>query len=239
MTDIVDADYEDVTDAKKQEKSQPLYQIFPESRIPVSRATGPLWKTKLDAAKQAYQQAYMEWDEAYKYYRFSHGQTMAIGKDGEIVARGDLSENIVFANLNITVPAIYSKNPDLSCTTSDPDDKGFVSTIQTLLNTLVHKKSAPGIGLKAKARRQVLHAELTNFGVLKLDWVSKQDSVENVVQQLEMLSKELLDAKTQKDIEVVNGKIMALEAQLEVAEPSGARLKILRQDITESRTEWS
>jgi len=199
---------------------QPLYQIIGESRIPVSRAIGPMWETKRKAALAAYDTAYQVWNEAYKYY--GHNQMKTLETPQGVFMRGDMTENILYANLNTIIPAILNRNPDIATSSSDPDDEKLTATLQVLLNKIIRKSN---FNLKERMRKAILHTELTNFGVLKLDFVIKDDSREEAQRGLEELGTELAKAKTRADLLAAYGKIQALEGQLEVREPGGFSLK--------------
>jgi hypothetical protein len=200
-------------------EEQPLYQVFKESRLPVSRAVGPMWDTKRRAALAAYDLAYQAWDEAYKYY--SHHQEKTLQTPNGTFQRGDMTENILYANLNTIIPATLSRNPDIACSSTDPEDEKLIGTLQTYLNKVIRK---PSFNLKSRLRRMILHSELTNFGVVKLDFTIKDDSREEAQQSLAALTTELQKARTKGELEAVYGKLQALEEQLEVREPGGFKL---------------
>src|SRR6266849_2599746 len=220
-TDIFDVDTNDVGDTPSNAKvtEQPVYQIYAGARIAISSSVGKLWDRKIKAAMKAYEQTMIIWDEVFKYY--NNNQMKAVESSRGLFKRGDGTENVVFSNLNIMLPAVYSKDPDITCSTVDDSEEPFCSTLEVLLNTLLrqkmhakpHIKKAVGIGL------------LTNFGILKLDYTRKDDSREIAVAEMTALTKQLAEAKNPAEVDVIYGKLEALEMNMEIMKPSGPSLQ--------------
>lgn len=223
MTFVDDAQTDAEEEPEAVETTQPLYRVYEKSRIPVGRSIGQMFKKKYLAAQKAYEHVYAIWEEAFKYYNNDQSRTMQTTKG--VFRRGDGTDNLVFSNLNVMLPAIYSKNPDITCSTTDANDEGFCESLQTVLNVLFHKKN--GLNTKPKIKKAAGMALLTNFGVFKLDFTKKGDSREFVITEMERISKEMAAASTQADAERLYGEIQALEQNLEVYEPSGYKLKNL------------
>jgi len=205
---------------KAPEAETPLYRIYKGSRIAISKATGQMWKKKLDAAKVAYEAVYEAWDQTMMYY--NNNQTSELRTSKGLFKRGDSTENIVYSNLNVMLPAVYGKDPDIAVNTVDKEDDDFVSVMKSLLNVLMRGKNL--LNAKPKIKRAAGFGLLTNFGVLKIDWTKKDDSVEFAMQELQKMTKELAECKDSKEVEEIYGKIEALESQMEVFEKSGPRM---------------
>lgn len=211
---------DDEAPKRRAEKEEPLYQVFSGSRIAVSNKLGAFWKNRLDAALKAYETTFLIWEEVFKYYNFNHmGQ---IDTPSGVFKRGDSSENLVYSNLNVMLPAVYSKDPDVACSTTDQEDEPLCKALQSLIKTLFKRKDK--LGAKSKVKRAAGFGLLTNFGILKLDLTQKDDSREMAIQQMNALTKELEEAKSQEDIEETYGKLEALESTMEVRQPSGPAL---------------
>jgi hypothetical protein len=213
-TDVFDPDASDVVEA---EAPQPLYQIYEGSKIVVSKQVGKYWKNVYDGALTAYTQTRLVWEEVYRYY--NHNQSKANYTPRGVFHRGDSTENIIFSNLNIMLPAIYSRNPDITCSTTDKRDEPFVQCLQTVLNVIFHKKNM--LNAKGKVKKSAGVALLTNFGVLKIDWTKKNDSVEQAYSEIQRISDELITAKNQGRVEDLYGQLASLEASMEVLKPGG------------------
>lgn len=222
-TDYSETDVYDVDQPKKKEKpvdTGPLYRIYKGSKIPVSRAVGTMWKSRFDAGMAAYEVIFDSWNEVFKYY--NNNQTKEQHSPRGVFRRGDSTENVVYANLNTILPAIYSKDPDVAVNTIDDDDADLVSVMKSLLNVLLKGKDK--LNAKPKIKRAAGLAILTNFGVLKLDYVKKDDSREAAQQELVGLLDELIKAKDKMQAEAIHGKIAMLENTIELYDPSGPKL---------------
>jgi hypothetical protein len=169
---------EPVQAAPKVDK-EPMYKVYADSKIPVGKGVGMMMKTKHNAARTAYTNIYESWNEAFRYY--NHDQSKSQSSTRGLFKRGDVTENIVYSNINTILPATYSKNPDISVSTLAGGQVPFQKALQALLNRLVRMKAAPGINLKNKAKKAAMLAELTNQGTLKLDWVGKNEGREAAV----------------------------------------------------------
>lgn len=201
---------------------EPLYKVFKGSRIPISKAVGKSWKAKHDATILTNTYTWDAWEEIFRYY--NHNQVKNNQTPRGNFKRGDATENIVFSNINTVLPATYSKNPDISCTTTDGKVEPMCKTMQALLNTLIKKRQAPGINLKPKAKKQAMMAELTNLGVIKLDFKGKDESRDQALLEMEGLLDQMAEAKSISESNALAGKLMALEAQVEMREPSGFKV---------------
>src|SRR5439155_388478 len=114
---MTDSDHEDVVSesdgsrvshtTEADDTAQPLYRIYKDSRLPVGKAIGKMMKKRYDAAKKAYEHVYSVWEEAFRYYNNDHMSSMNTTKG--LFKRGDNTENVIFSNTNVMLPAIYSK----------------------------------------------------------------------------------------------------------------------------------
>lgn len=216
-----------------------VYQVYENTRIPVSKAQGKLWKTRWEECKRlmAHNGDKDRWDEAIRYYQNDQG-----GRAGKRTRLSELgtgkaheykfgSENIVFANVSALVPATYAKNPDVEITSTKAEDEPQTELYERLVDTLFSRKNAPGINLKPKMRRAVVTTTLTNISYLELSYVRKEDSSEQAVQQIEELSKELAEAKSTEDIREIEGKLQALEHKVSFLTASGPRVRFRLPDM--------
>ena len=107
QTDLFDPDV--ASEEKRPPQPQPLYQQYEGSKIVISKQVGKYWKNKYDNAIIAYEEIRNVWEEVYRYYNHSQNKSIQTPRG---VRRGDSTENAVFSNLNIMLPAIYSRDPD-------------------------------------------------------------------------------------------------------------------------------
>jgi hypothetical protein len=220
QTDLFDVDAASEESGSGPPQPQPLYQQYEGSKIVISKQVGKYWKNKYDAALKAYEEIFAAWEEIFRYY--NHSQGKAIHTPRGVFKRGDSSENIVFSNLNIMLPAIYSRDPDVTCNTNDKNDEPLSDCLEALLNAIFRRRNL--LNAKPKIKKAAGMALLSNFGVFKLDWTKKDDSVELAQQEMQRVSDQLVTAKDQRQVEELYGQLESLEASMEVLKPGGASL---------------
>lgn len=206
---------------KNSKKPDPPYRIYAGSKIAVSKAVGKMMQKKYEAAVKVNETIRAAWDQSIAYY--NNNQTMGVAQSSAgMFHRGEGTENIVYSNINLMVPAVYNKNPDFAISTVDKADEPLVNALKPLLNSLFRRKDY--LNAKYKMKKAVGMGLLTNFGVVKIGYTKKDDSVEHVLEELNRISKELEKVKTVEEAQDLEGQLMALEAQAEVAERSGPKL---------------
>lgn len=206
---------------KEEPAAEPLYRVYKGSKIPVSRSLGKSMQNRRDAAVAAYETIYDAWNQTFAYYNNSQGKSLETPRG--VFRRGDSTENIVYSNLNVMMPAVYSKDPDITCNTNDAGDQGMVKALQAVINAFFKRRNV--MNAKIKFKKATGLGLLTNMGVLKLDWIKKDDSIEMANQQLYELGQKLVKAKNTAELDMIYGEIAALESAMEVFEKSGPNLK--------------
>jgi hypothetical protein len=233
--------YEGVTQPDAQDgygSEEAIYKVVGESKIPVSKHRGPLWRSRYDQGKAAMRKNLDAWDEAYRYYRHDHTRTNASSRaeeDSSVAGKPlqgtiDSTENLVFANVSALVPMLFTKNPEAEFTSEDKADEGKQRTLEKLVNTLAHKKTSPGLNLKRKVKRNIVSTTLTNVGWFEVGYTLREDSSEAALEEIQKLSLELEKAKSQKDIKQTEGCLLALEETIDMLTPSGPWVKVRRPD---------
>lgn len=231
---VVDGEItQDQANAPEYEK---LYTVYQGSRIPVSKAMGPFWKSRWkNCVALSKRNGYKDrWEECIEYYQNDQGgetgkrtklSETATGRDTE---KAYTTENIVFANVSALVPSTYAKNPDIEITNSKENDEAGdmqAELYEKLVDTLFTRKGAPGINLKPKMKRAVVMTTLTNISYIELAYVRKEDGSQEAFTEVQALSEQLSAAKTQDEIKEVEGKLAALESKINFLSPSGPRSK--------------
>lgn len=215
----------------------PLYRIYEDSRIPVSKQLGPLWQSRIDQGVSSRDDIELCWSEAIRYY--GNDQMLHRGEIGTGNQAGNRryqrtindqwseTENIVFSNATTMLPMLYAKNPTCEMTPTNTVNEAYATCCERLINALLNMRTAPGLNLKSKARRGVLWTLLTNNGYAKVDFVNKQDSSEEARRELEELSTQYANAKTKKEIKEIEGKLAALEERVSFLSPSGPQVSLV------------
>lgn len=210
-----------------------VYQVYDNSRIPVSKYVGKLWHNRWKDASKLLEKsgAKDRWKEAIAYYQNDQGamankrnrlSELGTGKSND--ARF-LSENIVYANTSALVPATYAKNPDVEITSDNSAHEDRAKLYERLVDTLFNRKQSPGINLKPKMKKAVVTTTLTNISYVELAYIKKEDGSEQAIQEIESLSKELEEAKDMNTIKEVEGKLQALEEKVALLSSSGPVVK--------------
>ena len=220
------------------EDDMPIYRVIGESKIPVSKHRGPLWRSRYDQGKSAMSKNTDAWNEAYRYYRHDHTRQGASSRHEEANSAAgtplqgsfNSTENLVFANVSALVPLLFTKNPDAEFTCEDKEDEPKARVVEKLVNVLAAKKTSPGLNLKRKVKRNIVSTSLTNIGWFEVGYTLREQSSEAALEELTKLSIELEKAKSQKDIKEVEGKLLALEQTIDMLTPSGPWVKVRRPD---------
>jgi len=198
-----------------------MYQVYPDSKIPVSKAYGSLWRTMIDSAQKANELIYEAWEQCFAYY--NNHQVKAQDSSKGTFSRGDVTENVVYSNVNVMLPAVYGRDPDIAVNTTDKEDEKFAEAAHNLLNALLKGKNL--LNCKPKVKKAVGVALMTNFGVLKLDYVLKAESADTAIESLVEVSKQIEKAKSPKALEDAYGKLAAIESVVNIFESGGPKLK--------------
>lgn len=224
----------------KNTKVTPTYRVNKDSKIPVSSANGPLWKTRRDQALYIRRQRddVRSWDEAIKYYNNDQMGHRSEEGDPDVAAnqvnargmsrRASETENIVFANTSALVPQLYAKNPTVETTAIDPADEALADVVQDVTNVLLSKRAAPGVGLRGKVRRSVVMTTLTNVSYLQVGWTFKMFSQEQALVDLQTLSEQYTKETDMTKLRAIEGKLQALEMSTDLLKPEGPWVKFHR-----------
>jgi hypothetical protein len=216
-----------------------VYQVVGDAAIPVSKSLGSVWKSRKDLSAKKRERLGLPkaWDTAIRYYhndQSKHRVETGSGLDRGGIARGIGSnvlldfaetENIIFANTRTAVAGVYGKNPEVEITPGDPGQEDFAQLSEKLAAAVINKKEAPGVNLKAKAKRALISAFLTNNGWLEVGWNFKNNSSDEAVTTLNDLSQEWAKCKTAKEYEEVEAKLQALDDKVSFLTPSGPFVK--------------
>jgi hypothetical protein len=208
----------------------PTYKMVGDSKIAISKYHGKVWKNRKETAEKILKDNVDAWKEAISYHNAdqqSHRNSTEGVVSGNISARQRINdvnsetENIVFANVATMIPAIYAKNPDIEFTPTDDANGDHAELIEKVVNALLVKKVAPGVNLKPKVKKAITMALLTNEAWACLDWVTKEDSTDQAMQDLATISQKLEKAKNSKEIEELEGQLQALDDSVAMLSPPG------------------
>lgn len=210
------------------------YQVFPDSRIAVSKKAGVVWRARRDAGKRSQKEFELAWAEAEKYYnndQLNHRKSPNTDSAGNIEATRQMgdefseTENLVFSNTNAQMSSLYAKNPTVEFTgpaNLDPQ----LHLAETLARCLMRRKDAPGLNMKPKARRHVLRALLYNMSYLEIGYNERLGSTDAASKELAELTKQLESADDQQ-IKEIEGKLQAIETETAVLYSPGPWMRVV------------
>jgi len=219
---------------RSRRKREPSYKVVGSSKIPVSKSTGKVWKSRVAQAEKQTEHVRRAWSEAIRYYendQLDHRQGRENGS-GNVIGNTKLNnnitetENVVFANVTTMVPALYARNPEAEFTSNVEANRKIATTLERLVNVIGGRKAVPGVNLKPKVKRCVVTTLLTNRSWMKIGWTPKTESSEQALEDLATLSKDLEKAKDGKRIIEIEGQIAALEETVSILQPAGPFCKV-------------
>lgn len=214
---------------------EPVYRVYGDNRIPVSKVEGKLWSNRKDQAIKVMKDVSDAWDMAYKYF---NADQIGIKDDGSYEFNKDKlrnnkenTENLIWANNTGMLPALYSQDPRIEITNNK--DKNEVNNkmctmLERIVNVLFTKRVSPGLNLKSKVRKAILNCALTNRGIIKVGYNFKDNLNETSMKQIEELSNKLQEAKSINEIKEIEGKLQALEEVVDYTTSSGPFIKHVR-----------
>lgn len=224
-----------IKEEQSEENYTPTYRMYGENKIPVSKEEGKLWHQRCQQAYQVMKDVTDQWDLTYNYFNADH---INYGKDGEVKFKQDKNrknysntENLVWSNNIGTLPALYSQDPTVEITTNkknDEESEKLATQLERLINVLFNKRVAPGLNLKPKVRKAILNTLLTNRGILKIGFTFKSDASDQVMLDIQNISKQLEQAKDIKTIKDLEGKLKALDDMINFTTESGVFVKHIR-----------
>lgn len=215
----------DVDEALEDDDQAPLYQLIGNASVPVSKKAGSRWQNRIKAALEVYAAERDIWAETFRMYRLTGDATIAGSEHVyAYLFANDTDENILRENVKLLLRSTYARNPSIEVSTTSNDKKGMAKALELTVQALLNRKQSPGLNGKARLRRQIVHAHLTNFGVIKMHWQDKAGSQQEALQELYKLQKELSEAKDVPKIEELYAKLEQLEDELPLHTVAGLGL---------------
>lgn len=222
------------------EDDTPAYQVVGDSKIPVGKGVGKLWKQRRDDAMKNNEETFDAWHEGEDYYKNSQDSNRTYTGGGQVAgaraARQKINdylterENLVFSNVSAIVPALYAKAPEITvtCRSKDPEYIKFAEMCEELANAIMQKKVAPGINLKPKVKKGIVSTCLTNEAWILVGYTRKEQSSEKAMMDLQELADQYEKEKDSKKIKELEGKLQSLEAAIDILTPAGPTARLLR-----------
>ena len=215
-------------DKPEQQEYQPLYKMVANNKIAVSKKEGILWAQRLMIAKKKMDVISREWDENVKtYLGYNKASSDNDKKDLTLQMEDADYENLLWANTNAINRETIMKLPHIELTPQSEQSEPYINALEHGLNKYLSQIGNNGINLKEKLKKADIGAQLTNRGIIRLDWndIVDTDAVKMDIHKIEQqLAAPDLTIKKIKELE---GRLFALNEKLEESGMSGLQLTIV------------
>lgn len=213
---------------KQSDEYVPLYKMIANNKIAISKKEGVLWYQRLQFARKRMDKLAKEWEENVDTYM---GQNKPWSdknkKDLRLENKEFDYENLVWSNTNAINRETIMKLPHIELTAKNKSTEMLASPLENALNKYLGLIGNNGVNMKEKLKKADIGAQLTNRGIIRLDWndTINADSVKSEMAEIEkQLSHSGLKLETVKELE---GKLFALNEQLEESGMSGLQLTLV------------
>lgn len=224
--EVLDQLLEDDTDAVEEFDEDDFLPAVGQG-IFVPEKLSKLIQKRIEDTYSANQLEYCKWDAAFVQYRLcgaEDGLEFPEGSDYRYHMKSNADENIIRTNIRTLMRTTYMQNPVVEFTGNTPEDEKLAAILKFTISAMFNKQTKPGVNMKAKARRWILHGQLTNFGVLRLDYQGGEGSQEEAVAALVGLEEQLNKAKTKDEIKSILAKLEIAYDSLPTNERRGMSL---------------
>lgn len=211
-------------DVEKQvDDREPAFALAKGMSIPVPKKMGSWWHEKINSAGSVYDMEWQKWDAVYQQYRMCGDEGNIKDPSGNQYKyhyANNTDENIVRINIRTLMRSTYMRNPHLTFSGS-ATDTGLAECIEYSLNFLMNKKTHPGLNVKPKARRWIMHGQMTNLGVMRLDFQGKEGSLEEAREELLEIEERIKNAKTKDEIDELLATLQVLYERMPLLDGKG------------------
>jgi len=221
-----DAVVNNITATDPVDYKEPSFAMASGMSIPVPSKMGSYWHEKINEAQAVYKPEHQKWDDIFDHYRRCGDEGKAQDGNGYTYKynhKNATDENIIRTNIRTIMRTTYMRNPNLEFTASDTDDD-LTTTLQYIISFLMNKQTHPGLNVKPKARRWIMHGQMTNFGIMRLDFQPKEGSLEEARANLIEIETKLQSAKSKDEIDELMAELQLLYDQMPLLEGKGMLL---------------
>lgn len=208
---------------------EPQFKMIGSSKIPVSKAEGKLWETRLKQCRTSMKGLEEHWEKALEYYNIDQvgyrnpgNEDVEYSHNKKLITQNNCKENLIFTNINGLLPNLYSQNPSVEITPEieTQENATMATTLERLINIIFQRRITPGINMQPKARKAILNSMLTNRGIIKIGWTNKNEMNDKVVEDINLIVKKIQTTKEPKEIEKLEGQLIALNEMVDYSEAS-------------------
>ena len=214
--------------AVPEEEYHPLYKMVANNKIAVSKKEGVLWSQRLTLAKKAMDKRKGEWeDNLNAYLSKKKPDSDPDKKELTLITKDYNYENLVWSNTMALNRETIMKLPHIEITAESNETEDYVVPIETALNNYMGSVGNNGINMKEKLKKSDIAAQLTNRGIIRLDWNEIIDG-EAVKAQISEIETKLAEPNLSLEkVKKYEGELFALNEKLEESGMSGLQLTLV------------
>lgn len=220
---VLEDDEDEATDVvvEEDEDDEPSYLPAKGMSLPVPKSFGKYVHRLFDETTEAYRVDHQKWDRAFELYRQCGDEGLRLDEDTDYKwhLENEADENIIRNNVRTIMRSTYMQNPHIEFT--DVTQDLLAESLEYLVSYMLNKQTYPGLNMKMKARKWILHGQLTNFGVIRLDYQPHEGSQQQAVNELHELEDKLRKAKSPQDVKDIYAHLERLHRQLPLSEAKG------------------
>lgn len=198
-------------------------RLLNENAIPIPPKLGERLKKQHDATLAVYKPYHDDWRNAVRVFDEE-------GSVADFMRTGVTKDNYVRQNVQSLIDFTYLRNPDAEFTPlkdveeGEPDDK-FVKALSATLDVVISENNIHGIGLRKYIQRQLVTSHLTNHGIVKLDYVPKTGSLDDVRELYALAQKKIKEEEDPDKQAHLYSLLERLSEEMQNRRPMGLRLK--------------
>lgn len=221
---------EDIKYPKDEQSYEPIYKMMSGNKIAVSKKEGRLWYERLQMARSETSELRHSWKHINDVYKGEDKPNEDLNKKRLRLDEQDKTfENLLWSNTNGISRETIMKLPHIELTGRREDMAMTCTAYEHFINCYMEQTGNCGLNMKEKLIKTDISAQLTNRGIIRLDWIDKinadllRDEVSKIEEQLAMCK----DTQQIKDLE---GKLYAINEKLEGSGFDGAQLTLVNPE---------
>lgn len=225
-----DEEMQSIKDPKQENTYEPLYKMMADNKIAVSKKEGMLWYERLQMAKHETSGLRQSWKHIMDVYKGEGKPNEDLNKKRLRLDEQDKTfENLLWSNTNGISRETIMKLPHVELTGRREDMAQTCTAYEHFINCYMEQTGNCGLNMKEKLIKTDISAQLTNKGIIRLDWIDKinGDMLRDEVSKIEM---QLSQCKSMEQIKELEGKLYAINEKLEGSGFDGAQLTLVNPE---------
>lgn len=193
-------------------------QLIPENAIPTPTILGEVFKKRYERARKLYKDFHDDWKAAIR--AFEHD-----GSIGEAATDGVPKENYVRWIVQTLLEYTYMQNPTAEFTANDGHSEDFARALSVVVTSIVNKANGIGLNLRPYVLKAIVMAYLSNYGVLKINFIDLKGSRQDATALYEKAVQELQAATEVDKVEQLQAVLDRLYKEMQTREDFGINIK--------------